>query len=106
MSSREIAEITGKDIGHIHRDIRVMLHDLIEDDPNLDHVREDKDGRGYTSCFHLPKDLTITLVAGYSVKLRHRIVKRWEELENAQPQPQAVALTPLDMLLDLVGSSD
>jgi hypothetical protein len=30
--------------------------------------------------FHLPKDLTITLVAGYSATLRHRIVRRWMEL--------------------------
>lgn len=81
MSSREIAELTGKDISHIHRDIRGMLDELV-DDPELDHVREDKDSRGYTSCFHLPKSLTMTLVAGYSVKLRKAIIDRWQELES------------------------
>lgn len=32
--------------------------------------------------YQLPKDLTLTLVAGYSVPLRHRIVTRWMELEQ------------------------
>jgi phage antirepressor YoqD-like protein len=82
MSSREIAEVTGKDLSHIHRDTRSMLDELAgSDDPDLDHVREDKDARGYTTCFHLPKGLTITLMTGYSVKMRHAVVKRWQELE-------------------------
>ena len=37
--------------------------------------------------FALPKDLTLTLVAGYSVALRHRIVTRWMELEEASKAP-------------------
>lgn len=73
MSSREIAELTGKDLGHIHRDIRAMLQALSEGDaPVLDHVREVKDARGYTAEIHLPKDLTITLVSGYNVTMRHQ----------------------------------
>lgn len=96
MSSREIAEITDKDVSHVHRDIRAMLDEL-GDDPELDHVKEDKDARGYTACFHLPKSLTMTLVAGYSVKLRKAIIDRWQELESQQlahaiPQTFAQAL--------------
>ena len=64
MSSREIAELTGKRHGDIIRDIRVML-DGLGDDADLRHVRETKDSRGYTSMIELPKDLTITLVSGY-----------------------------------------
>lgn len=81
MSSREIAELTGKEHKHVIRDIRHMMTEL-GDGPTLDHVIETKDARGYTSCFHLPKDLTITLVAGYNVKMRHRITVRWLELEE------------------------
>lgn len=76
MSSREIAERTEKEHKNVIRDIRVLLEEL-GDGSTLSHVREEKDARGYTACFHLPKDLTITLVAGYSAPLRHRIVTRW-----------------------------
>ena len=91
MSSREISDLTGKEISHIHRDIRAML-DALKDDPVLDHVREEKDARGYTSAFHLNKELTLTLVAGYDAKLRLAIIKRWQELE-AKATPAAPALT-------------
>ena len=95
MSSREIAELTGKDLGHVNRDIRAML-DSLDDDPELEHVREDQDGRGYTTAFHLGRELTYTLLAGYSVVLRRRVIARWQELEAAQgpqlPKTMAQAL--------------
>lgn len=92
MSSREIAELTGKQHAHVIRDIRAMM-EALEDDPNLDHVREAKDSRGYTAEISLPKDLTLTLVAGYNVKLRKRIIDRWLELEAQQPAAPAIPQT-------------
>ncbi|MGB6097904.1 MAG: phage antirepressor KilAC domain-containing protein [Comamonas thiooxydans] len=95
MSSREIAELTAKDLGHVNRDIRAML-DSLQDDPELEHVREDQDGRGYTTAFHLGRELTYTLLAGYNVVLRRRVIARWQELEVQQapklPQTMAQAL--------------
>ncbi|MEN2432158.1 phage antirepressor KilAC domain-containing protein [Comamonas sp. F1-6] len=95
MSSREIAELTGKELGHVNRDIRAML-DSLQDDPELEHVREDQDGRGYTTAFHLGRELTYTLLAGYNVMLRRRVIARWQELEAQQaprlPQTMAQAL--------------
>ena len=95
MSSREIADLTGKELGHVNRDIRAML-DGLQDDPELEHVREDQDGRGYTTAFHLGRELTYTLLAGYSVVLRRRVIARWQELEAqaapAVPQTMAQAL--------------
>lgn len=95
MSSREIAQLTGKELGHVNRDIRAML-DSLPDDPELEHVREDQDGRGYTTAFHLGRELTYTLLAGYSVVLRRRVIARWQELEAqaapAVPQTMAQAL--------------
>lgn len=82
MSSREIAELTGKDLAHVHRDIRSMLDDLKKDDPTLDHPIEEKDARGYTTCFHLSRDLTDCLLTGYSAVARMRVIRRWRELES------------------------
>ena len=96
MTSREIAELTAKELAHIHRDIRSMLDQLV-DDPEVDHVREDKDSRGYTTCFYLTKSLTMTLVAGYSVKLRKAIIDRWQELE-AGAAPALNLRQPAQML--------
>lgn len=89
MSSREIAELTGKEPSHVNRDIRAML-DALADDPELDHVREEKDARGYTAAFHLGRELTYTLLAGYSIALRRRVVARWQELEAQQTQAFAI----------------
>lgn len=94
MSSREIAELTGKELSNVHRDIRSMIDSLCDDDDSfLNHIKEDKDARGYTAAFHLNKDLTLTLVAGYSAKFRLSIIRRWQELEAKTAQPQPVALT-------------
>lgn len=98
MSSREIAELTGKRHGDVIRDTRAML-DALGDDADLRHVQEAKDGRGYTASISLPKDLTLTLVAGYNVKLRKRIIDRWLELEDAARKPPAIPNLPdADML--------
>ena len=83
MSSREIAGLVDKEHKNVIRDIRAMINEF-EDDSLLSHVKEEKDARGYTSAFHLNKDLTLTLVAGYNVKLRLAIIKRWQELEQKE----------------------
>lgn len=90
MTSREIAEITGKDLSHVHRDIRAMVGAL-GDDPDLDHLQAESDARGYVICYHLNKSLSLTLVAGYNVKLRKAIIDRWEALETGKAKPAMVA---------------
>ena len=71
MSSREIAELTGKQVGHVNRDAERMLDELRgTDDPDLDHVRIDRDPRNYIIAIHLPYGLSMTLVSGYSTPLR------------------------------------
>lgn len=104
MSSRDIAILTGKELSHVHRDIKTQfaeLYDIRSDDPDLDHKLSqyliiEFDNRGYISVVNLDKEQTYTLIAGYSVKLRNAIVKRWQELENKQhmnmPQTFAEAL--------------
>lgn len=97
MSSREIAELTGKEHKNVIRDIRSMLDELGKDGSDLSHVREDKDIRGYTSAFHLDRELTETLLTGYSATLRRAVIRRWQELESgaasyAIPQSYSEAL--------------
>ncbi|MBD9406271.1 phage regulatory protein/antirepressor Ant [Acidovorax sp. ACV02] len=82
MSSREIADLTGKEHKNVIRDIRAMLDEITADGSDLSHVREEKDARGYTAMFHLNRELTDTLLTGYSAALRRRVVARWHELER------------------------
>lgn len=83
MSSREIAELTGKQHKDVLRDIRNMLEQLEQDSAQFCAQYIDPTGRALP-CFNLPKDLTITLVSGYNVKMRHAITTRWMELEAKQ----------------------
>lgn len=103
MSSREIARLTGKQHKNVVRDIREMLQALEEDGSDLSHVAERKDARGYTSEFRLDRELTETLLTGYSVPLRRKVVRRLHELEEAtKPKqlPDTVA-APVAALVDL-----
>lgn len=91
MSSKEIAKLTGKEHKHVIRDINLMLSELTKDGPNLGHeqnqaVTEEKDARGYTLQFNLPKRETLILVSGYSIALRAKVIDRWQELEAMQPK--------------------
>lgn len=92
MSSREIAELTGKEHKHVMRDIRVMLAEIYPEGgmPSFEHTHTDpQNGQSYP-IFNLPKRETLILVSGYSVEMRARIIDRWQELESqvAQPQPK------------------
>ncbi|WP_144223636.1 Rha family transcriptional regulator [Mesorhizobium amorphae] len=81
MSSREIAELCEKQHAHVMRDIRAMLDGLDMGQSNFGSTYTDAQGK-VRDCYNLPKNLTLTLVAGYNVKLRARIIDRWMELEG------------------------
>ncbi|OOF59330.1 phage antirepressor KilAC domain-containing protein [Rodentibacter myodis] len=95
MSSREIAELCEKEHRGVLRDIDNMLNGLEIQPAQFCADYKDSKGRTYR-CYNLPKDLTITLIAGYKVKLRKRIIDRWQELENQIRQP----VDPMQMLND------
>lgn len=76
MSSREIAELTGKRHADVMRDIRVILADVEINERKFASVYIDAKGE-QPPCFNLPKRETMVLVSGYSVVLRARIVDRW-----------------------------
>ncbi|WP_237154815.1 Rha family transcriptional regulator [Oryzibacter oryziterrae] len=52
MSSLEIAELTGKLLGHVTRDIRTMLDEIGEDAPKFGAIYSDAYGRE-KSCYRL-----------------------------------------------------
>ena len=97
MTSREIAELTGKEHKNVIRDIRTMLDELGKDGSELSHPQEDKDSRGYTSCFYLNRELTETLLTGYSASARLKVIRRWHDLEEQARNPIA-ALSRIDLL--------
>lgn len=82
MSSREIAELTGKRHDHVMRDIRAMLVDLHGENglPNFgaSYINEQNKEQ---PCFNLPKRESLILVSGYNVHMRATIIDRWQALE-------------------------
>ncbi len=114
MSSREIAELCDKRHDHVLRDIRTMLAGLYGDEevqtgipdrdkyeaffekmgwgidsPDLGNgriagIRVDRDARGFLSEIRLDYNHTMTLIAGYKVKLRKAIIDKWQQLEEAE----------------------
>lgn len=85
MTSREIAELTGKEHRHVLADARVMLESLGIDCAGFSAQYKDASGKA-NPMFILPKRETLILVSGYSVAMRAKIIDRWQELE-AQAVP-------------------
>lgn len=96
MSSREIAELCEKRHDNVKRDVEKMLGDLGIDALKFEDIYKDQRNREQKG-YRLPKDLTLTLVSGYNVQLRKKIIDRWLELEGTPaaltgPQLMAAAL--------------
>ena len=84
MTSREIAELTGKSHSHVLRDIDNLINTL---EPGLvsgykSTTYVSADGRTLRQ-FEMDRDSTICLISGYDPNSRMRIIKRWQELESA-----------------------
>lgn len=89
MTSREISELTGKDHKNVLADIRNMLAELGEDGLKFQRIYLDPVNRKQTE-FALDRELTETLLTGYSAVLRRKVIARWRELEA-----QVAAPTPI-----------
>lgn len=88
MSSREIAELTGKEHRNVMRDARAMLVELHGEGGLLsfEHTWVNPgNGQAYP-VFVLPKRESLILVSGYSTSMRAAIIDRWQELE-VHPAP-------------------
>ena len=85
MSSREIAELCDKRHDNVMADIRKMLDELDIYAPDFSGTFITEQGNQY-KCFNLPKRECLILVSGYNVKIRTKIIDRWQELEQATTQ--------------------
>lgn len=108
MTSREIAELTGKRHSDVLRDIRVMVEQLSADASLRWHCEtttySDEQGKP-REMYLLDKDTTLTLVSGYSAVLRFRIIQRWQELESKQPVSSYTALSSHTVRATQIGNS-
>ncbi|MBN8825106.1 MULTISPECIES: Rha family transcriptional regulator [unclassified Spirosoma] len=90
MTSLEIAQLTSKTHKNVLRDIRKMVSEFKKSTGStlsrLKWYCEESsycDDKGESRpLFLLDKTTTITLLSGYDVVARHKIVTRWEELET------------------------
>ena len=82
MSSREISTLTGKKHYNVMRDIELLAAQLEVDVSKFGGIYTDSQNREQTE-YLIDKDTCLCLVAGYNAKLRMKIIKRWQELEQA-----------------------
>jgi phage antirepressor YoqD-like protein len=99
MSSREIAQLCDKEHFHVKRDCEVMFNDLNLDASKFGGIYFDSMNRQQTE-YLLDEELTMTLVTGYSIVLRNRVIKRWKELEQGLDLNNPIQLR--DLLLGYV----
>lgn len=106
MSSREIAELTGKTHAHVLRDVDKLLESL---NPDLalgykSTTYVDSTGKS-NRMFEMDRDSVFCLISGYDAVLRMKIIKRWMELEAAK-QEISVPHDYLSALKALVASEE
>lgn len=89
MTSREIAEVTGKRHPDVKRDIETMMEQLQEDVSKFARIYLDTMNRRQTE-YVLDREYTECLVTGYSALLRMKVIKRMHELEDSVRIPQTL----------------
>lgn len=103
MSTLEIAELTEKEHKNVLADVRKMFDELEISSAEFSATASYTVNNAVRTreVFNLDKELTFTLIAGYNVKLRNAIIKRWQELESAnQPQLPTDYISALEHLLE------
>lgn len=96
MTSKEIAEITGKQHAHVMRDIRALLEQGVsESNFGLSSYKQDQPNGGSKDVpmYLLTKKGCLILASGYDAVLREKIINRWEELELKERQKFQVPTT-------------
>lgn len=80
MSSREIAELTGKAHDNVLRDARALIKQGVLKSEETPYTHP-QNGQAYPEFLLSQRD-TLVLVSGYNAQLRAKIIDRWQELEG------------------------
>jgi len=102
MSSRQIAVATGKKHFNVIRDIEKMIKEVNSDLSWLTYVDEQGKQR---KEYLLDEELTLTLISGYSIKLRNKVVKEWIELKKGVNKISIHATEAEQKEIDLIKKS-
>ena len=89
MTSREIAELTGKRHKHVLREIEVMLDELGLSCIDFAVALPDSYGR-MKPGFQLPKRETFILLTRIPCPMNQRVIDRWDAWETGEATPAAV----------------
>lgn len=108
MTSKEIADLTGKEHKIVMRDIRNLIDQLGENNGYIFVLVEYTDAKGEKRpMYELDKKSCLLLASGYNVVLRSKIIDRWEELEAKERRNvPALPQTYLEALKALVKSEE
>lgn len=108
MTSKEIADLTGKEHKIVMRDIRNLIDQLGENNGYIFVLVEYTDAKGEKRpMYELDKKSCLLLASGYNVVLRSKIIDRWEELESKERRNvPALPQTYLEALKTLVKSEE
>jgi len=79
MSTREIAQLTGKSHDNVLRDARRLAAEGVLKSEETQYTHP-QNGQSYPEFLLSQRD-TLVLVSGYNAKLRAKIIDRWQELE-------------------------
>ncbi|WP_334019494.1 Rha family transcriptional regulator [Alteromonas sp. S015] len=90
MTSREIAELTGKLHKNVLADCEKMFNELkVQPVDFLDNYQDAKGEE--RKQYRLDRDLTMTLVTKYDTARRYAVVRRWRELEEQEAGRELIA---------------
>ena len=102
MGTREIANLCEKEHRNVKRDCDVMFASLNLDALKFEHIYLDSMNRQQTE-YLLDEELTMTLVTGYNIVLRNRVIKRWKELELQASLPSYAIDDPIERAKKWIG---
>jgi len=97
ISSREVADMTGKQHPHVMRDIRNIEENLAN--PDLDSLWKlgtyvDEQGKR-RPVYHMTKKGSLLLATKYNDQIRLQLIDRWEELERKALLPNTKQLAQM-----------